>query len=338
MKWSIVGLLFFGIVAAVCAAVLVAFIQARNKPQDGTTLEIFVAAKALPRGKIIDPVSIERKEIPKKEAPEGACTNEVQVIGKVLAQHLLEGQAFTTDCFAQQGSGYRVASVLAQGMRAVTLSLQDHQGLYGILYAGCYVDVLASFKSSDSASREAMSTTLLQSVQVLAVEDTTLVNEKEDGPAAEGKKSSMNRTKKLLVTLMVDLEQANALQLATQYGTVSLALRNPMDEDPVRRNQALLSKLASGQTPAWLKKIVGSGTAEAQTSGMPGTPGTPGTPGAGGVGSSGEDMTGQPAPSASTGSDENLWKMTVIRGGVITTQTLSLEEEVANGSASHSTP
>ena len=329
MKWSIVGLLFFGIVAAVCAAVLVAFIQSRNKPLDGTTLEIFVAAKALPRGKNIDPDSIERREIPKKEVPEGACTNEVQVIGKVLAQPMLEGQAFTSDCFAQQGSGYRVASVLQPGMRAKTLSLQDHQGLYGILYAGCFVDVLVSFKSSDSAlSREAMSTPLLQKVQVLSVDAETLVNEKEDGPSPEGKKSSLNRSKKLLVALMVDLAQASALQLAEQYGTISLVLRNPLDEDPVRTNQALLSQLASGQTSGLFKRLLGAGTAEAQTSG---------TPGAGREASGANGMGGDLMPSSSSTPDEHSWPIIMIRGGVSKREIVPLEEQTkgANGSASH---
>lgn len=332
MKWSIVGLLFFGIVAAVCAAVLVAFIQVRNKPQDGLTLEIFVAAKALPRGKIMDPVSIEKREVPKKEVPEGACTNEVQVIGKVLAQPMLEGQAFTTDCFAQQGSGYRVASVLQPGMRAKTLSLQDHQGLYGILYAGCFVDVLVSFKSSDSAlSREAMSTPLFQKVQVLSVDAETLVNEKEDGPSPEGKKSSLNRSKKLLVALAVDLKEANALALAEQYGTISLVLRNPMDEDYVRVNQALLSQLASGQMPGLFKRLLGTGTAEAQTAG---------TPGAGREASGANGMGGDPQPSSSSTPDEQVWPILIYRGGVAKKETVPLEEKAkdVNGSASHSTP
>jgi pilus assembly protein CpaB len=327
MKWSIVGLLFFGIVAAVCAAVLVAFLQAKSRPQDSGMMEIFVASSALPRGKILDPSCIVKKEIPKKEAPEGNVTNEVQVIGKVLAQAMLEGQAFTTDCFARQGSGYRVASVLPQGMRAMTLSLQDHAGLYGILYPGCYVDVLSSFKSSDNAGeREAMALTLLQGIQVLAVEEHTLVGDKDDMPAEGKKSSSSTRAKKLLVTVMVDLDQANALTLATQYGTVSLALRNPTDESPVKRNQALLSKLASGQAPDWLKKFVGVKSAEAAS---PGTSGFPGVPGAQPSSAAGYP-DGQPVPASESG-DDHLWKMTVIRGGVITTQTLSLGDEEKDG-------
>ena len=96
-----------------------------------------------------------------------------------------------------------------------------------------------------------------------------------------------------------------------------------MDENPVKRNQALLSKLSSGQGPSWLKKIVGGSTAEA------GSPGTSGFPGAQGIfaGQQGGQETGQAVPATAASGDDQLWKMTVLRGGVITTQTLSLGDE-----------
>ena len=242
MKWSIFGLLFFGLVAAVCAAVLVASLRASGRPRGNAgEVEFLVAAGELSRSKILDPDSITVKKMARKDAPEGVLSNPVQVIGKVLSIPMIEGQPFTKACFASEGSGYRVASVLPDGMRAVTLSLFDYAGLYGLLYAGCSVDVIVALKLENNmtATSESLSVPLLQAVQVLAVEGETLVSGKTE---AEGKKSS-SYMKKLLVTLMVDADQAAALQLAMQNGTVALALRNPMDKTPVRKVPRTLAEL-----------------------------------------------------------------------------------------------
>ncbi len=238
MKWSVVGLLFFGIVAALCAAVLVASMRGGAPARPAGDVTCLVAAKALPERKIIDPDSIAEKTIPAKDAPEGYITNPYLLINKVLATPLAEGKPFTRSCFATDVKGFRVPAILPQGMRAVTLSLNDSAGLYGILYAGCTVDVLASFRLQ-SGGNEAVAMPLLQDVQVLAVEGDTLVSSGQ--PATEGKKSESS--KKLLVTVMVNLEQAATLQLATQYGNVSLAVRNPKDRAALSSGGTLLSGL-----------------------------------------------------------------------------------------------
>jgi pilus assembly protein CpaB len=339
MKWSIVGLVFFGLVAAFSAAILVASLRA-NSRGDTSKVTVLVAAKALPRSKVIDKDAVVEKTVSRKEAPEGALVNHVQVIGKVLAMPMMEGEVFKEECFASSSSGYRVASVLPEGMRAMTLSLSDFGGLLGILYPGCYVDVLTSFRlpgTEGVCKSEAMSMPLLQAVQVLAVEENTLVSDKEE---PEGKRSSGGtRAKKLLVTLMVDLEQASALQLALQYGTVSLALRNPLDAVKVKRNQSLLSKLSSGQG-GFLKKLAGQTALATRTTqpspgaggtaaSAPGTAATEATPALAGDALAIDPETGGlllPA-GGSTEKDPDLWNVTILRGNVITTQSLAVPDE-----------
>ena len=60
-----------------------------------------------------------------------------------------------------------------------------------------------------------------------------------------------------MVTLMVNSKQAEALQLAREYGSVSVAMRNPLDKRPVNNNATVLSegqlaKSGSLMTPAVL--------------------------------------------------------------------------------------
>jgi Flp pilus assembly protein CpaB len=338
MKWSIVGLVFFGLVAAFSAAVLVASLRA-NTRGDTSKLTILVASTNLPRSRVVDKDAVIEKTVPSKEAPKGALTNHVQVVGKVLAMPMVEGEAFKNECFASASSGYRVASVLTEGMRAMTLSLSDYGGLLGILYPGCYVDVLTSFRlpgNEESGKSEAMSMPLLQAVQVLAVEENTLVSEKEE---PEGKRSSGGRSKKLLVTLMVDLEQASGLQLALQYGTVSLALRNPLDAAKVKRNQSFLSKLSQvglKRLAAQLKPVPGSGDAVAGASTIPAPGEQPVDATAAAVPAfADEGLTVDPegavlfptGGNTSQAAANDLWKVTILRGNVITTQSLAIPSE-----------
>ena len=171
---------------------------------------------------------------------------------------MVEGQVLTESCFVTEGSGAQLAAALPHGMRAVSITLSGRAVSGGLLYPGCVVDVLASFSlpSVDRDRGQAISTTLLHGIQVLAVEDATIVSKRDDK-----KKSTLkgNRTSsgRVTIALMVDPRQAEALQLARDYGKISLAMRNPLDRYPVDIDATVLSegrlaKLGSLMTPAVL--------------------------------------------------------------------------------------
>ena len=174
-------------------------------------------------------------------------TNPVQAIGKMLSVPVKRGQSLSRRNLVPEGTGKELAvRAIENGMRAVSISLMDYAALQGLLYPGSLVDVMASFRgtSNSGTRRDAFSLTLLQGVQVLAVEDQTVVSspkEKEEG--AKGGRESRAGSKKFLVTLKVDPEEAQALQLAMQYGVLSLSLRNPLDRTPVGRPRIQLRDL-----------------------------------------------------------------------------------------------
>ena len=257
MKWSIAGLLAIGIVAAVSASVLVASLRqpqpaadqskAKSEPKDKTVL---VAARPMLAMEIVASDAVKQQTVSKSDAPVHSFADPAQAVGKVLIVPLVEGQVITKDCFAAPGSGLRLAASLPEGMRAVSVSLSNFASLRGLLYPGCAVDVLASFRMphGSRSKGEAISTTLLRGVQVLAVNTRTVVEETpsdekdkdKDKDKAKRKQSSTTRRSNL-VTLMVNSRQAEALQLASHYGEVSLALRNPRDLIAVRDEATLLA-------------------------------------------------------------------------------------------------
>jgi hypothetical protein len=74
----------------------------------------------------------------------------------------------------------------------------------------------------------------------LAVQDTSIVSEPDAGQ--ESKRPETRARDQLVVTLMVDTRQAEALQLAMENGSISLAMRNPLDKRPVDMDATILSE------------------------------------------------------------------------------------------------
>lgn len=246
MKWSTLALVLVGIVAAICAAILVAGLRA--KPADPGAQEagapprevsVVIAAKSLEPMTVVSADAIIVRKVPTKDAPAEYLSDPAQVVGKVLSTRIVAGQPFTKSRFATEGSGLNLASALPPGKRAVAVSLTDYSGLEGLLYPGSVVDILASFRET-GAQGEAVSTVLLERVQILAVENRTVFTSAE---TAETESSLGYRKRR--VTVVVDPDQAQALQLAMEYGTISLAMRNPTDDAMVRTTPTHLTSLST---------------------------------------------------------------------------------------------
>lgn len=253
MKWSIALLLVSGLGAAVCAAFLVGSLRADQSEVDQNGLavlpdvDVLIAAGPLPAMTVLDAESVTRKKMPAADAPALALSSSVQVVGKVLKVPMVEGQPFTNECFATEGSGVHLVTALAEGKRAMSIILDDYNAMDGLIYPGSVVDVLASFRTpTKDAPREAVATTLLERVQVLAVEEKTVVSKREEGQAdSRAIRSKMSR-RKIMITLLLDSKQAKILKLANEHGTVSLTLRNPLDRGDADLQMTSLGELLGG--------------------------------------------------------------------------------------------
>lgn len=243
MKWSIAGLMLLGVVAAGCAAALVASLRgesllARGQSETEEDVQVVVVTKDLPAMSIIDEQALTSKTLRSTELPSGCFTQTAGLIGRPLSVPVKKGQILTRKNFASETP---IASVLAEGMRAVSISLPRSDVI--ILTPGSIVDVLVSFKIPSNTKRrgeEAVAMTLLQSVEILAIDGrSVLADDKE-----KTKKSTARAANNRIVTLMVDSNQAKALQLAKKHGTVTLALRNPLDAQPVTTDLTHLSALS----------------------------------------------------------------------------------------------
>jgi pilus assembly protein CpaB len=106
--------------------------------------------------------------------------------------------------------------VVGEGMRAVSIRVNDVVGVAGFLLPGNRVDVVAAYKEHQTTRSE----TVVQNVKVLAVDQTASTDKNEPVVVRA-------------VTLEVTPEDAEKLVLAEQRGTIQLALRNPSDSELV---------------------------------------------------------------------------------------------------------
>jgi pilus assembly protein CpaB len=251
MKWAIVGLVVLGVAAAACAALLVGALRAGSLmskgghgEQDGD-VQVLYAKEPLESMTVIDGSMVGTKTMPRSKAPKDFIADPVQVVGRILTVPLLKEQAFSGSCFATE-SNASVAAAVAKGKRAVGISVTDYAGLEGLLYPGCVVDVMVTLRPDTAGVSKTltspMTTTLLQRVQVLAIERQTVVSGTADKVGSDvesvGRANSTRR-----VTLLVDTKQAKTLQFAMQQGTLSLALRNPLDTGEGDKDQVSLRSI-----------------------------------------------------------------------------------------------
>jgi pilus assembly protein CpaB len=267
MRWAVTILIILGLLAAISAAILVGTLRSDSSAAgNGSSAEVKVllAKMSLPAMSVVTSTYVTEGTALRKELPQSYLTSPVQAIGKILAVPVVEGQVMTASCFVTEGSEAQLAAAIPPGMRAVSVTLSSLAVSGGLLYPGCMVDVLVSFglKTGGRDNRgEALSTTLLHGIQVLAIENNSVVSKQDDDKKKGALGQSRTGSGNVSVALMVDPRQAEALQLATDYGKISLSMRNPLDRYPVDIDATVLSegrlaKLGSVLTPSVLATVL----------------------------------------------------------------------------------
>lgn len=145
-------------------------------------------------------------------------------------------------------AGAGLPPVIPEGMRAVSVRVNDVIGVAGYVLPGNHVDVVATVSPTDSHP-DTTSKVILTNVQVLT-SGTKIERDTEDH-----KPVTVN-----VVTLLVDPLQSERLTLASTEGKIQLALRNPLDKSapptPGIRPAALLGFAPPARPSVITRRIV----------------------------------------------------------------------------------
>ncbi|ESZ30322.1 Flp pilus assembly protein CpaB [Mesorhizobium sp. L2C084A000] len=137
------------------------------------------------------------------------------------------------------GPGQRatLSAVLGEGMKAVSIRVNDVLGVAGFVFPGDRVDILLTRTArGDDGTDKSFVDVLLQSMKVLAIDQ--VADESKDSPTVV--KS---------VTLEASTRDAQKLTLAAGAGQLSLALRQAAASQGETTERVTLSDL-TGETPA----------------------------------------------------------------------------------------
>lgn len=214
--------------------------QVAPPPVKIDTQKIVVAKKDLRYGEPVTPEVLGEVDWPKEALPEGAFTsiNDVTKDGaRVVLTPIGPNEPLLGWKISGPGARASLSSLVKEGMRAVTIRVNDTSGVAGFVLPGDRVDVLYSTDKNGVAGIDV----LLQNVRVLAVNQ---VADEKAGTPIDGRTATVELTP-------VD---AQKLALAQSTGTLAFTLRSAgsLDTAPARRivEDELASSAALSETPA----------------------------------------------------------------------------------------
>lgn len=230
------ALLIFG-AAWLSAAVLTWFLYSTTKtPQVAKTVAILAAARDMPAGTLLAKGDLKTVRVPEKDAPKTAILDDKQALDRPLLFPVNANDAITTSKIASATGASGLAATIGVGKRAISVAINDSSGVAGLIQPRAHVDVLFS-KTGQIA--DAVTTTILENVEVLAIGRTTeAANASPAASAAAAQAAAKGPTPATTsATLLVTPEDARKLELAKNQGKISLTLRNPLDQNAATDNR-----------------------------------------------------------------------------------------------------
>lgn len=229
-------------IAAVAA--LLAYNKLQNKPiipekGTGDTLLVAVAELDLPWGTLINKNMIKMEPYLKKSLPHGYFADRTALVGRTLIYPIKVNEPIFESRLAPPSSSGGIAAVLSPKKRAMSVKVDKVIGISGFIAPGDRVDVLVTTtreKSGSASSSISITKTVLENILVLAA----------GAEMGVGVQQEKKKTRVDVITLEVTPEEGEKLALATNRGTIQLALRNYSDsEEVITQGSTIKSLLAS---------------------------------------------------------------------------------------------
>jgi pilus assembly protein CpaB len=182
------------------------------------TQPVVVAAADLQLGSELKKDDLVTLNFPAGQAPAGSFSQPGEIVGRGLIVPIVKNEPILVAKLAPREAGAGLPPIIPEGMRAVSVRVNEVIGVAGYVLPGTRVDVVATASPNESRA-DTTSKLILSNVQVLTA-GTRMEQDQEQG-------KPMQVT---VVTLLVNPEQSERLALASTEGKIQLALRNPLDQ------------------------------------------------------------------------------------------------------------
>jgi pilus assembly protein CpaB len=197
---------------------------------------LVVARRPLRFGEVLGALSLREMPWPSDSLPAGAFgkVGELTATKRIVLSPIEVNEPVLASKITGPGQRATLSAMLNDGMKAVTIRVNDVGGVAGFIQPGDHVDVVLTRPGENKAS---VNDVIIQNVRVLAVDQ--LADQTSEKPLVVK-----------AVTLEVDETGGQKLALASTVGTLSLLLRKAGEVAEAASRQLTNADLAQGVTRA----------------------------------------------------------------------------------------
>jgi pilus assembly protein CpaB len=197
---------------------------------------IVLAARSLPIGSVVTEQDVKVVSWPGNALPSGYIGSVADALGRGVSTTVAENEPLLAAKVSTKDAGGGLPIIIRDGMRAMSVRVDEIIGVAGFVLPGTHVDVMLTLDKGDNRS-QSITRTILQNVQVLAAGQQVQRDK-------EGKPQTVS-----VVTLLVTLDDAELLVLAGKEGRLQLALRNTLDTLSIATAGAKADQLSPSGAP-----------------------------------------------------------------------------------------
>jgi len=189
--------------------------------------EVVVAARDLSLGTVLTAEDVKLVGWPGGLLPEGYSSSVEEVLGRGVITNVVLNEPLISSKIAVKEAGGGLPIVIPEGMRGVSVRVDDVISIAGFVVPGTRVDIMVTLDQSDNP----VTKLILQNIPVLT--SGQVIERAPNGDPIQV----------TVITMLVTPDQAEELVLAATRGRIQLALRNTLDVDSVTTGGARLNSL-----------------------------------------------------------------------------------------------
>ncbi len=233
-----------GIIAVVLANGYLSGVETRQETaaEQGRLVQIAVARVPIDYGATLTSENIRMVSWPSTSLPAGAFQSLKGLYGaaepRVVLRPIEAGEPILPGKITGFGGRASLSELIETDMRAVAVRINDVAGVAGFVLPGDRVDILLTRTpklDGEVGEIDPVTDVLLQNIRVIAIDQQ---------PSEKKTDVVVGKT----ATLSVDQQGAQKLALAGQVGTLSMALRNAVNQDEFASSTVGTRDLGQGNT------------------------------------------------------------------------------------------
>jgi pilus assembly protein CpaB len=209
-------------------------LEANNNRKPVAQQTLVVAGRPLRFGNELVPAALKEVPWPEEAVPAGSfkTIREISVSGRRVVLTAIEtNEPILATKITGSGQRATLSATIAPNFKAVTIRVNDVDGVAGFVLPGDRVDIMITRQLDKTA---ATNDVVLQNVRVLAIDQ--IADERSEKVAVAK-----------AVTVEVDIAGAQKLSLAGQIGSLSLALRKAGEADAAATRVITLADLTAAR-------------------------------------------------------------------------------------------